>query len=77
MPERPQWLRDKVAKGELGQKTGKGFYDWKDGEPVKERDAPTARPDDMTDRLILPMSTSASPACARAWWRTKRRSTAR
>jgi 3-hydroxybutyryl-CoA dehydrogenase len=24
----PQVLRDKVAKGELGLKTGKGFYDW-------------------------------------------------
>jgi 3-hydroxybutyryl-CoA dehydrogenase len=26
--EPPQILRDKVAKGELGQKTGKGFYSW-------------------------------------------------
>ena len=24
----PQILRDKVAKGELGRKSGKGFYDW-------------------------------------------------
>jgi 3-hydroxybutyryl-CoA dehydrogenase len=24
----PQVLRDKVARGELGRKTGKGFYDW-------------------------------------------------
>lgn len=24
----PQILRDKVAQGELGRKTGKGFYDW-------------------------------------------------
>jgi 3-hydroxybutyryl-CoA dehydrogenase len=24
----PQILRDKVANGELGRKTGKGFYDW-------------------------------------------------
>jgi 3-hydroxybutyryl-CoA dehydrogenase len=26
--EPPQILRDKVAKGELGKKTGKGFYTW-------------------------------------------------
>jgi 3-hydroxybutyryl-CoA dehydrogenase len=24
----PQILRDKVAKGELGRKTGKGFFSW-------------------------------------------------
>ena len=54
MPEVPQWLRDKVANGELGRKTGKGFYDWKDGEPVKDRDTPPPT-DVMTDRLILPM----------------------
>ena len=54
MPDVPQWLRDKVAKGELGKKTGKGLYDWKDGEAVKERDAPPPT-DEMTDRLILPM----------------------
>lgn len=29
--EPPQLLRDKVARGELGRKAGKGFYDWKDG----------------------------------------------
>ena len=27
----PQILKDKVAKGELGKKTGKGFYDWGSG----------------------------------------------
>jgi 3-hydroxybutyryl-CoA dehydrogenase len=26
--EPPQILRDKVARGELGKKTGKGFYSW-------------------------------------------------
>jgi len=36
MPDIPQWLRDKVAKGELGRKTGKGLYEWKDGKPVKD-----------------------------------------
>ena len=26
----PQILRDKVARGELGRKSGKGFFDWAD-----------------------------------------------
>jgi 3-hydroxybutyryl-CoA dehydrogenase len=26
--EPPQILRDKVARGELGRKTGQGFFDW-------------------------------------------------
>ena len=54
LPEPPQWLRDKVAKGELGKKTGKGFYDWKDDHAVKAHEPETPAPD-MTDRLILPM----------------------
>ncbi|MEA3190304.1 MAG: 3-hydroxybutyryl-CoA dehydrogenase [Thermoplasmata archaeon] len=29
----PQLVRDLVAKGELGKKTGKGIYDWGDGTP--------------------------------------------
>jgi 3-hydroxyacyl-CoA dehydrogenase/enoyl-CoA hydratase/3-hydroxybutyryl-CoA epimerase len=54
MPDIPNWLREKVAKGELGRKTGKGLYDWKDGKPVKAAEvaAPTG---EMTQRLILPM----------------------
>jgi 3-hydroxyacyl-CoA dehydrogenase/enoyl-CoA hydratase/3-hydroxybutyryl-CoA epimerase len=54
MPEPPQWLKDKVAKGELGKKTGKGLYEWKDDKAVKDDDPP-APPADTTDRLILPM----------------------
>ena len=54
MPDAPQWLKDKVAKGELGKKTGKGLYDWKDGHAVKSHEE-TAPPPDTTDRLILPM----------------------
>ncbi len=54
MPATPKWLSDKVKKGELGRKTGKGMYDWKDGKAVKNRGAPTPSPD-MADRLILPM----------------------
>jgi len=28
----PQVLRDKVARGELGRKSGQGFYPWNDGD---------------------------------------------
>jgi 3-hydroxyacyl-CoA dehydrogenase/enoyl-CoA hydratase/3-hydroxybutyryl-CoA epimerase len=54
MPEPPQWLQDKVRKGELGKKTGKGLYDWKDGHAVKGHDAAPA-PADAIDRMVLPM----------------------
>jgi 3-hydroxyacyl-CoA dehydrogenase/enoyl-CoA hydratase/3-hydroxybutyryl-CoA epimerase len=54
MPAPPQWLEDKVRKGELGKKTGKGLYDWKDGHAVKSHDE-AAPPPDTIDRLILPM----------------------
>jgi 3-hydroxyacyl-CoA dehydrogenase / enoyl-CoA hydratase / 3-hydroxybutyryl-CoA epimerase len=54
MPDLSHVLREKVEKGQLGRKSGKGFYDWKKGEAVKERDAPAPAPE-MTDRLILPM----------------------
>lgn len=46
-------LRDKVAAGETGKKAGKGFYDWSDGTPHPE--SVKGAPDDLTDRLILPM----------------------
>lgn len=58
LPPTPAWLRDKVAKGELGRKTGKGFYTWKDGKAEKAP-LPETGPrvtDQMIDRLVLPMS---------------------
>lgn len=53
MPAVPDWLREKVDAGDLGQKTGAGLYEWVDGEPRKE-DA-TEPPDGLSDRLVLPM----------------------
>jgi 3-hydroxyacyl-CoA dehydrogenase / enoyl-CoA hydratase / 3-hydroxybutyryl-CoA epimerase len=58
LPPTPAWLRDKVARGELGRKSGKGFYNWRDGKADKAPLPETGpRPtDEMIDRLILPMS---------------------
>jgi 3-hydroxyacyl-CoA dehydrogenase / enoyl-CoA hydratase / 3-hydroxybutyryl-CoA epimerase len=66
LPPTPAWLRDKVAKGELGRKTGKGFYVWKDGKADKGAGSTnTAEPNaEMIDRLILPMS-NVCVACLR------------
>ena len=56
LPPTPAWLRDKVASGELGRKTGKGFYVWKDGRAERARlersgaaDAGNDRPADPAD----------------------------
>ncbi|MGE0665561.1 MAG: 3-hydroxyacyl-CoA dehydrogenase NAD-binding domain-containing protein [Sphingomonadales bacterium] len=46
-------LRDKVGRGDLGMKTGRGFYAWKGGRPRKGRAG--TPPADSTDRLILPL----------------------
>ena len=63
LPAAPEWLRDKVKKGELGRKTGKGFYEWKDGKAVKTP-SPVQPTDEMIDRLVLPMS-NVCVACLR------------
>lgn len=53
MPEISARLREKVEAGDTGKKAGQGFYDWSDGTPHPE--ATGNGPDDLTDRLILPM----------------------
>jgi 3-hydroxyacyl-CoA dehydrogenase/enoyl-CoA hydratase/3-hydroxybutyryl-CoA epimerase len=68
LPPTPAWLRDKVANGELGRKTGKGFYVWKDGKadktPASASPAASQPTEEMIDRLILPMS-NVCVACLR------------
>jgi 3-hydroxyacyl-CoA dehydrogenase/enoyl-CoA hydratase/3-hydroxybutyryl-CoA epimerase len=67
LPPTPAWLCDKVARGELGRKTGKGFYVWKDGKADKSSRMASTTPEpsaEMTDRLILPMS-NVCVACLR------------
>jgi len=56
-------LKPMVAAGTLGKKSGAGFYRWQDGKPVKPASHVRA-PDDLEDRLILPMLNEAV-ACLR------------
>jgi 3-hydroxyacyl-CoA dehydrogenase/enoyl-CoA hydratase/3-hydroxybutyryl-CoA epimerase len=63
LPDVPEWLRAKVSKGELGRKTGQGFYTWKDGKAQKGALIAPPTPD-MIDRLVLPMS-NVCVACLR------------
>ena len=59
--EPPQLLAEKVAAGELGAKTGRGFYAYVEGRAVKKKGF--APPDDeLIDRLLLPL-VNESVAC--------------
>jgi 3-hydroxyacyl-CoA dehydrogenase / enoyl-CoA hydratase / 3-hydroxybutyryl-CoA epimerase len=66
LPPTPAWLREKVAAGDLGRKSGKGFYVWKNGKADKASGSPSAAQPtpEMIDRLILPMS-NVCVACLR------------
>ncbi|HET8699393.1 MAG TPA: 3-hydroxyacyl-CoA dehydrogenase family protein, partial [Gammaproteobacteria bacterium] len=56
--EPPALLEKKVAAGELGVKTGRGFYVYENDKPRKQR--PYPRPDaDLADRLLLPLINEA------------------
>lgn len=51
--EVPQCLQSLLSRRHLGRKTGRGFYVWKDGKPVKE--APGTPPADLAIHLISPL----------------------
>ncbi|MEQ9561445.1 MAG: 3-hydroxyacyl-CoA dehydrogenase NAD-binding domain-containing protein [Woeseiaceae bacterium] len=54
----PARLEEMVEKGQLGRKSGKGFYEWKDGKAIKDS-ARGSVPEDAMDRLMLPMVNEA------------------
>jgi 3-hydroxyacyl-CoA dehydrogenase/enoyl-CoA hydratase/3-hydroxybutyryl-CoA epimerase len=58
--EPPKKLLALVADGHLGRKTGRGFYEWRDGKAVKS--APGTVPADLADRLIGPFVAEARAA---------------
>jgi 3-hydroxyacyl-CoA dehydrogenase/enoyl-CoA hydratase/3-hydroxybutyryl-CoA epimerase len=48
-----------VDSGQLGRKTGQGYYRWEDGKAVKPAASGGPVPEDIEDRLILPMVNEA------------------
>jgi 3-hydroxyacyl-CoA dehydrogenase/enoyl-CoA hydratase/3-hydroxybutyryl-CoA epimerase len=62
--EVPQVLIKLVEQKRLGRKSGEGFYRWRDGKAQKEQVQGFVMPEDLQDRLILPMLNEAV-ACLR------------
>ncbi len=61
----PESLRQKVANGELGRKSGQGFYSYKKDRPIKkEQPASGVNLAEIADRLIMPLINEAI-ACVR------------
>lgn len=55
----PEALQKMVDDGMLGRKSGQGYYQWVDGKAVKPASDGSNVPDDIQDRLILPMVNEA------------------
>jgi len=58
----PRKLAERVAAGQLGKKTGRGFYTWVDGKPQKQ--AASAAPAELGRRLVDPLVAEAKAALA-------------
>jgi 3-hydroxyacyl-CoA dehydrogenase/enoyl-CoA hydratase/3-hydroxybutyryl-CoA epimerase len=52
--EPPRCLAERLARGDLGKKSGRGFYAWRDGKPVKGA-SQSGAPAGLAQRLIQPL----------------------
>ena len=57
--ELPPVLSTRFSQKKFGKKTGEGFYVWQDDKPVKPPYTGQAAPDDLQDRLLLPLVNEA------------------
>jgi 3-hydroxyacyl-CoA dehydrogenase/enoyl-CoA hydratase/3-hydroxybutyryl-CoA epimerase len=55
----PEAVGPLVTAGKLGRKTGAGLYEWQDGKAVKPPATAADAPEDLQDRLMLPMVNEA------------------
>lgn len=55
----PDKLKEMVDAKQLGRKSGQGFYRWEDGKVQKPESEGSDVPDDIEDRLMLPMVNEA------------------
>ena len=62
--EVPRKLQVMIDNKKLGKKSGAGFYDWKKGKPVKDKNASYANLQQVQDRLIMRMLNEAT-SCLR------------
>ncbi len=61
----PDVLKDRVATGNLGKKTGRGFYEYRKGKAIKpKQDSNDRLPEDLQDRLIFRLLNECA-ACLR------------
>ena len=58
----PRKLTELVEAKHVGKKSGRGFYEWKDGKPVKQ--PPGAVPEGLAQRLVQPFVDEARAALA-------------
>lgn len=59
----PQCLHAHLGRKELGRKSGRGFYEWKDGKAVKR--SPGTPPAELAQRLVSPLVTRTREQVAR------------